>query len=149
VVVSGVALMRSPKVVSRPCGKPPNGEQHDAASSTAMQNIPASQDQLDKGKQPFYLHCRMVLHCQTRFTTASSTVPLLLLHRRPVPHRRTSSLGVVFLCSHELLSTLWKAPSHCRSEVSLKIWPPRPAQSSPTPSLRGVLWREALYVHSS
>jgi hypothetical protein len=35
------------------------------------------------------------------------------------------------------------------SKVGLKIWPPCLAPASPTPSLRGVLWRAALYVHSS
>jgi hypothetical protein len=69
VVVPGVALMRSPQAVSRPCGKPPNGKQHSAASSTAMQNGPASPDQLDNGEP---------------HRAASSTAS------RTVPHRRTS-----------------------------------------------------------
>jgi hypothetical protein len=99
VVASGVALMRSPHAVSRHCGKPPpNGEQHSAASSTAMRNGPAPPDQLDNGEQHSVaflpaLQDRIVPHRWTRFTTASSTAPPLLLHRRPVLHRRISNKG--------------------------------------------------------
>jgi hypothetical protein len=138
VVVSGVALMRSPQAVSRPCGKPPNGKQHSAASSTAMQNGPASPDQLDNGEP---------------HRAASSTAS------RTVPHHRTSSPGVVFLRSHKLFVD--PAENTCRlhrrtgytaqgfgglfcSEVGLKIWPSRSAPASPTPSLRGLLWRTPL-----
>ncbi len=153
--------MRSPQAVSRPCGEPPNGEQHSAASSTAMQNGPASLDQLDNGEP----HKRRLFN----FNADRSRIPgpdsqrraaqasPLLLHRRPVPHHRTSSPGVVFLRSHKLFVDPVESSCHLRRrasctaqrfggllylrdrrrEVGLKIWPPRPAPASPTLSLRG------------
>jgi hypothetical protein len=44
-VVLLVGLMRSPQAVGRSCGKLPNGEQHSAASSPALQVGPAPPDQ--------------------------------------------------------------------------------------------------------
>ncbi len=113
VVVSRVALMRSPQAVSQPCSEPPNGEQHRAASSTAMQNGPASPDRLDNGEPH---KCRL-FNCNAERSRIAgpdsqrraAQAPPILRYRRPVPHRRTNSPGSSSCVATSCLSTLWRA----------------------------------------
>jgi hypothetical protein len=50
-VVCGVGLIRSSQAVSRPCGKLPNGEQHSATSSPALQVGSRTAGPVDYGEQ--------------------------------------------------------------------------------------------------
>jgi hypothetical protein len=148
-----------------------NGEQLSAAPSNALQagsRTAGPVTTVSSTAPPLHLHFRPGPASPDQWTMASSTVPPLHLHCGLVPHHRTSSPWVVFLRSHKLFvdpvenSCRLCRRASCtaqgfgglpylrdrRSEVGLKIWPPRPAPASPTPSLRGVLWRTALYVQS-
>jgi hypothetical protein len=153
---------------SRIAGPGDNGVQLSTSSSNALQAGSRTAGPVTTESStvpPLHQHCSTVpplhLHC--------STMPPLHLHCGLVLHCRTSSPWVVFLRGHKLFVGPAENTCHLRrrasctvqgfrgllylrdrrSEVGLKIWPPRPAPASPTPSLRGVLWRAALYVHSS
>ncbi len=243
-VICGVGLMRSSQAVSQPCGKLPNGEQHSAASSPALQvgsrtagpvdfgeqlstaslpapqvgshtarpadngkqlsaafspalqASPASPDQIDIGEQHSAassptLQDSPALPDQIdngKQHSAASSPALQAGPASPDQWQRRAAQRRLFACTAgwsctaksvphwssscaatSCLSTLLRALAVSaakpvaqaqgfggllylrdrRSEVSLKIWQPRPAPASLTPSLRGVLWRAALYVHSS
>ncbi len=132
------------QVWSRIAGPADNGKQLSAASSPALQ---AGGPVTTAGNTalPLRLHCRLVLHCRI----SSPLVVLLHSHKLFVdPVESTCCLHRRASCTAQGFGGLLYQRDCC-SEVSLKIWPPRPAPASPTPSLRGVLWRAALYVHSS
>jgi hypothetical protein len=147
------------------------------ASSTAQplhlhcRSRPPPSDQqtmVSSSAPPLHLHCRSVPHRWTSYNGkqhSATSSPALQVGPAPLD----SSPKVVFLGSHKLFVN--PVESSCRlcrrasctaqgfggllylqdhrSKVGLKIWPPRPAPASLMLSLRGVLWRLALYVHSS